>query len=61
MIVNSVSHPFNVIDVSVGVSEGVSIGEVWSVGARTDVVIDSLTDVVTNIVTISLEFVVTSL
>ena len=61
MIVNSVSHPFNVIDVSVGVSEGVSIGEVWSIGARAGVVFISSTDVVTKTVTISLEFVVTSL
>ena len=59
-MVNRVSRPCNVIDAS----EGVFINrlvEVWCIGARTDVAIVSLKDMVTNTVAITLEFVVTSL
>ena len=64
MMVNSVSHPCDVIDVPVDVSEGVFINrlvEVRSICARADVVIDTLTDVMTNTEAITLEFAVASL
>ena len=64
MIVNSVSHPCDVIDVIIEVAGEVFINrlvKVWSIGARSDVSIDPLTDVVTNTGAIDLEFVATSL
>ena len=65
MLVNGVLHPCDVIDVPVDVSEGVFIinrlVRVWPVDVRADVVIDSLTDVVTKTGSMTLEFVVASL
>ena len=66
MMVNSVSHPCGAIDVLVDVADGLFINrlpvvEVWSIDARDNVIIDLLTDVVTNTRGVALEFVVTSL